>query len=131
MARFGLVVMGGGVAGGKQVVPDGWFAAAATKQADIGAPGRGYGYQWWTYDDGTFAAQGIFGQGIFIDPARKLVIASNSNWPVASGQGTFGEERLELYHAVQRAVDALAGKPSRSEERRVGKECGSTGRFRR
>src|SRR3546814_10092152 len=86
MARFGLFVMGGGFAGGKQVVPDGWFAEAATKQADIGAPGRGYGYQWWTYDDGTFAAQGIFGQGIFIDPARKLVIASNSNWPVASGQ---------------------------------------------
>lgn len=107
MARFGLFVMGGGVAGGRQVVPEGWFAEATTKQAGIGAPGRGYGYQWWTYDDGTFAAQGIFGQGIFIDPARKLVIASNSNWPVASGQGALGEERLALYHAVQRAVDAL------------------------
>src|SRR3546814_12316845 len=103
MARFGLVVMGGGVAGGKQVVPDGWFADATTKQADIGVPGRGYGYQWWTYDDGTFAAQGIFGQGIFIDPARKLVIASNSNWPGASGQGTLGEERLEFYHEIGRA----------------------------
>ncbi|OGS48018.1 MAG: serine hydrolase [Erythrobacter sp. RIFCSPHIGHO2_12_FULL_63_10] len=108
MARFGLFAMGGGVAGGEQVVPDGWFAEAVTKQADIGVPGRGYGYQWWTYDDGTFAAQGIFGQGIFIDPARKLVIASNSNWAVASGQGTLGEERLEFYHAVQRAVDRQA-----------------------
>jgi CubicO group peptidase (beta-lactamase class C family) len=36
---------------------------------------RGYGYQWWTYADGSFAARGIFGQGIFIDPKRKLVIA--------------------------------------------------------
>ena len=53
MARFGLFVMGGGEAGGVQVVPDGWFASATTKQAEIGAPGRGYGYQWWTYDDGT------------------------------------------------------------------------------
>jgi CubicO group peptidase (beta-lactamase class C family) len=42
--------------------------------------GRGYGYQWWTYDDGSFRARGIFGQGIFIDPKRKLVIVSNANW---------------------------------------------------
>ena len=107
MARFGMFVMGGGEAGGNQAVPDDWFGSATTKQADIGAPGRGYGYQWWTYDDGTFAAQGIFGQGIFVDPARRLVIASNSNWPVASGQGEYGEERLEFYAAVQRAVDNL------------------------
>jgi CubicO group peptidase (beta-lactamase class C family) len=111
MARFGLFVMGGGKAGGAQVVPEDWFASAAGKQAEIGTPGRGYGYQWWTYDDGTFAAQGIFGQGIFVDPARNLVIASNSNWPVASGQGEYGEERLEFYAAVQKAVDQLAGEP--------------------
>jgi CubicO group peptidase (beta-lactamase class C family) len=107
MARFGMFVMGGGEAGGNQVVPDDWFASAISKQAEIGTIGRGYGYQWWTYDDGTFAAQGIFGQGIFVDPARRLVIASNSNWPVASGQGEYGEERLEFYAAVQRAVDNL------------------------
>jgi CubicO group peptidase (beta-lactamase class C family) len=107
MARFGMFVMGGGEAGGNQVVPDDWFASATSKQAEIGTIGRGYGYQWWTYDDGTFAAQGIFGQGIFVDPARRLVIASNSNWPVASGQGEYGEERLEFYAAVQRTVDNL------------------------
>jgi CubicO group peptidase (beta-lactamase class C family) len=106
MARFGLFVMGGGMAGDKQVVPDGWFAAATTKQADIGAPGKGYGYQWWTYDSGAFAAQGIFGQGIFIDPARKLVIASNSNWPTATGDAV-GSQREEFYRAVQAAVDKL------------------------
>ncbi|UIP05616.1 beta-lactamase family protein [Erythrobacter sp. SDW2] len=105
MARFGLFVMGGGMAGGKQVVPDGWFAAATAKQADIGAPGKGYGYQWWTYDSGAFAAQGIFGQGIFIDPARKLVIASNSNWPTATDPDGVGAQREEFYRAVQAAVD--------------------------
>lgn len=104
MARFGLFVMGGGMAGGKQIVPDGWFAAATSKQADIGAPGKGYGYQWWTYDNGAFAAQGIFGQGIFIDPARKLVIASNSNWPTATGDAV-GSQREEFYRAVQAAAD--------------------------
>jgi CubicO group peptidase (beta-lactamase class C family) len=55
------------------------------------SPGRGYGYQWWTYDDGTFAARGIFGQGIFIDPQRKLVIVSNANW--AGGASRPGGQR--------------------------------------
>ena len=107
MARVGLFIMGGGVAGGEEVFPEGWLEAATTKQADYGVPGQGYGYQWWTYDDGTFAAQGIFGQGIFIDPARKLVIASNSNWPQASGQGAEGAQRLEFYREVQAVLDRV------------------------
>ncbi len=101
-ARFGQFVMDGG----KGVVPDGWFAAATTKQADIAQPGRGYGFQWWTNDDGSYAAQGIFGQGIFIDPKRKLVIASNGNWPKATDPETVGAERERFYKAVQAAVDA-------------------------
>lgn len=105
MARFGLFIMGGGMAGGKQVLPDGWIEAATTRQADIGVAGKGYGYQWWTYDDGTYAAQGIFGQGIFIDPARKLVIASNSNWTRAT-LGPEGDAREAFYKRVQAAIDA-------------------------
>ena len=103
-ARFGQFVMDGGIAGGKRIVPDDWFTQATAKQVDIGEPGRGYGFQWWTYDDGSFAAQGIFGQGIFIDPKRKLIIASNGNWPTATG-GPEQVERDRFYAAVQRAVD--------------------------
>ena len=105
-ARFGQFVMDGGMAAGTRVVPDGWFAQATTKQADIAQAGRGYGYQWWTNDDGSYAAQGIFGQGIFIDPKRKLVIASNGNWPKATDPEGVGEERERFYKAVQAAVDA-------------------------
>jgi CubicO group peptidase (beta-lactamase class C family) len=105
MARFGMFVLGNGMIGGKPVVPADWFALATVKQADIGAPGYGYGYQWWTYDDGTFAAQGIFGQGIFIDPKRKLVIASNSNWPTATDD-TKEQSRERFYRSVQSAIDA-------------------------
>jgi len=107
-ARFGLFILGGGVAGGQKVLPDDWLAAATTKQADIDMPGRGYGYQWWTNDDGSFAAQGIFGQGIFIDPARKLVIASNGNWPTATDPEGVGTAREAFYKAVQAAVDREA-----------------------
>lgn len=108
-ARFGQFILEGGVAGGKQVMPDGWLELATTKQTGIGMPGRGYGFQWWTNDDGSFAAQGIFGQGIFIDPARKLVIASNSNWPTATDP-EIGAAREAFYQSVQKAVDA-AQKP--------------------
>jgi CubicO group peptidase (beta-lactamase class C family) len=104
-ARFGQFILGGGMAGGKPVLPDDWLAAATTKQADIAVPGRGYGYQWWTNDDGSFAAQGIFGQGIFIDPKRKLVIASNGNWPTATDPEGVGKAREAFYKAVQDAVD--------------------------
>tara|TARA_R110002049_G_scaffold29984_6_gene102243 strand:- start:2941 stop:4101 length:1161 start_codon:yes stop_codon:yes gene_type:complete len=107
-ARFGLFILGGAMVDGKRVVPDDWLGAATTTQADIGFPGKGYGYQWWTYDNGSFAAQGIFGQGIFIDPARDLVIASNSNWPRATGYDTVGAQREAFYRAVQAAIDAEA-----------------------
>ena len=107
MARFGLFVLADGVAQGKRIVPAGWFTAATTKQVDNGRPGRGYGYQWWTYDDGAVAAQGIFGQGIFIDRQRGLVIASNANWTRAT-EGPEGAAREAFYKQVQAAIDAGA-----------------------
>ena len=107
-ARFGAFIMGGAKINGVGILPDYWLAPATSKQADIGMAGKGYGYQWWTYDDGSFAAQGIFGQGIFIYPKRNLVIASNSNWPKATDPDTVGVQREAFYKAVQAAVDTEA-----------------------
>lgn len=113
-ARFGLFMLSGGVAGGKSVLPNGWIAAATTSQADIGEIENGYGYQWWTVKDGSYAAQGIFGQGIFIDPRRKLIIASNSNWPQATDQqgGDQAQKRALFYKQVQLAIDSEAKSPA-------------------
>ncbi len=107
-ARFGQFILDGGRAGGKPVLPDDWLAQATTRHADIGQPGRGYGFFWWTYDDGSFTARGIFGQGIFIDPKRRLVIATNSDWAAATPR-TEGAAREEFIRAVQKAVDDEAG----------------------
>ena len=104
-ARFGLFVLAGGKARDKQIVPVDWFGQATVKQKDIGEPGKGYGYQWWTYDDGSVAAQGIFGQGIFIDPKRRLVIASNADWTRAS-KGPEPDAREAFYKQVQALIDA-------------------------
>jgi CubicO group peptidase (beta-lactamase class C family) len=82
-ARLGQFILDGARIDGQAIVPDGWLDAATRKQVGIAQPGFGYGYQWWTRDDGTFNAYGIHGQQIHIDPARRLVVAINSAWPVA------------------------------------------------
>ena len=55
-----------------------------------------YGYQWWTYPGASFGAQGIFGQSITIVPDRRLVIASVSSWPAATGKPLGAARRTML-----------------------------------
>lgn len=75
--------------GGKGAVPEGWFAEATDIAVDFGTSGFGYGYQWWTYPQGTYGAQGIFGQGITLFPGKLpgqgVVFAYVGNWATASG----------------------------------------------
>ncbi len=90
--------------GGKGAVPEGWFAEATGSAVDFGDSGFGYGYQWWTYPQGTYGAQGIFGQGITIFPEQKVVFAYVGNWATASG----GPERgqfLDLARKVAAEVE--------------------------
>ncbi len=104
-ARIGQFVLDGARIDGKPVVADGWLEAATSKQADIGVPERGYGYQWWTRDDGTVDAIGIHGQMIHIDPRRRLVVALNSAWPVATGREQ-SAARVTMINVIAAAVDA-------------------------
>lgn len=104
-ARFGLFLLDGARAGDQGIVPEGWLAESTSERTGIGQPGRGYGYQWWTYADGSFAARGIFGQGLFIDPKRRLVIASNANWGGGAMDRRASQAREGFYRAVQQAVD--------------------------
>ena len=99
-ARMGQFIL----EGGHGVLPSGWLAKATTKEADIGAPGHGYGYQWWTNDDGTFDARGIYGQMIHIDPKRRLVVAINADWPTAVGP-QLSLHRQALLDAIAAAAD--------------------------
>jgi len=107
-ARFGLFILNGARVDGRSILPEGWLDEATTERTGIGRPGRGYGYQWWTYTDGSFAARGIFGQGIFIDPKRKIVIASNANWGGGASDRSANEAREAFYQAVQKAIDEEA-----------------------
>ena len=115
MARFGLFVLGGGEAGGEQIVPEGWFSEATQSLFETGGRSIGYGYQWWTYPGEAFAARGLFGQGVFIDPERNLVIASNANWRVGIGSDGAMAERDRFYEVVQAAVDARNPAPETAQ----------------
>jgi CubicO group peptidase (beta-lactamase class C family) len=104
-ARFGLFILDGARIDGRSIVPDGWLSEATSTRTAIGQQGRGYGYQWWTYADGSYAARGIFGQGLFIDPKRRIVIASNANWGGGASDRTASAAREAFYRAVQKAID--------------------------
>lgn len=102
--RIGLMAQDGGLLRGGSIVPDGWFAEATAKHAETGTPGRGYGFQWWTEDDGVFSANGIFGQSIRVDPKRRLVIVILSAWPQAVGLD-HSNARRAFVNDVLKAVD--------------------------
>ncbi len=77
-ARFGQMIAQGGMWQGRQIVPRDWVEASTVPSAPGGA---GYGYQWWIADGaapGEVNAQGIYGQYIWIDRARNIVIAVNA-----------------------------------------------------
>jgi len=105
-ARFGQFILRGAQTQGASIVPEGWLAQATREQVGIGQPGLGYGYQWWTQADGTFHARGIFGQGIYIDPQRQLVIALNANWAGGARDPVATRARDAFVQAVQQVIDA-------------------------
>jgi len=72
--RFGLFILGSGVAGGDSILPPGWVHEATTpKTLRDGSP-VDYGYLWWPGRDGAFMAIGIHGQFIYVNPAARVVI---------------------------------------------------------
>ena len=92
LARFGEMVRNGGVVDGRRIVPaawiddirtngdrDAWVAGDSTLLPD----GR-YRSQWYSIGDphGSFAAIGIHGQWIYIDPAAEMVVVKQSSQPL-------------------------------------------------
>jgi CubicO group peptidase (beta-lactamase class C family) len=79
-ARFGAMIAADGAWNGQQIVPAAWIAESTAPSAPTTGPGR-YGYQWWIpagFGADEVLAQGIYGQFIYIDRARDIVIAVNS-----------------------------------------------------
>jgi CubicO group peptidase (beta-lactamase class C family) len=102
-ARFGLFFMHGGVANGEQILPAGWVKAATASHAKTGEGDLGYGYFWWIHPNGTYEAEGIFGQSIFLDPKNDVVIVTNSAWPTAD-DNKYWVAQDAYFGAVEKAL---------------------------
>ncbi|CAM5644453.1 serine hydrolase [Mycolicibacterium aubagnense] len=116
-ARFGLLYLNEGRNWkGEQIVPAEWVHASVTPDAPYLMPGRedpaagipfGYGYQWWIpgKPQGDFAAIGIYGQFIYVNPARGVVIAKTSAYADYNNSG--GAMEYETIDAFQAIANAL------------------------
>ncbi|MEO7072644.1 MAG: serine hydrolase [Rhodanobacter sp.] len=104
-ARLGQFMLDGGRIDGKDVIAKTWLDGAMRRQSGTDAPERGYGYLWWTDTDGSYAAIGIFGQMVYIDPSRQLVIAQVGAWPHATSDALVAARR-QFVATVKSALDA-------------------------
>jgi CubicO group peptidase (beta-lactamase class C family) len=93
--RIGLFALRGGqLPDGSSVLPDGWMDTSTQPSA---ANDR-YGMLWWRRPPDAFAAVGIFGQAIYVNPPCRLVIVTQSAWPRATDQN-FSTHRETLFGA--------------------------------
>ncbi len=106
-ARFGLFMLNDGVVQGQRILPPGWVAAA-TRPRPLAGRSLDYGYMWWPqpgpdgdFADGAYRAGGIFGQYIYINPARRLVVAVNSARSKPKGAEAIPD--LDFFNAVAAA----------------------------
>jgi len=85
--RLGMFALANGrLADDTEVLPSGWMQESTTPSDGY----DGYGYFWWLDGDDTFQAQGIFGQGIYLNPEQNVVIAIHSAWDTADAEVDWG-----------------------------------------
>jgi len=111
-ARVGLMMLEGGTLGGKRVVSMQWVHDSTHPDAPYLRPkpsgpegGFGYAYQWWIPpgDDGAFEAEGIYGQCVYVNPAKHVVIVQNSAWPEPVATA-FSEEQETVLEEIAAQV---------------------------
>ena len=109
-ARLGQFMLEGGRIDGEPVIASEWMEGAVQGQDAENAPERGYGYQWWTDEGGSYSAVGIFGQMVHVDPARRLVIVQLAAWPRATSSELVAARR-GMIDRIRQAVDAESARP--------------------
>jgi CubicO group peptidase (beta-lactamase class C family) len=106
--RFGLLLASYGELNGRRIIPADWVRAATRAQAPHLAVGvatrhNGYGYQTWLVDEkGRFAALGLRGQAIFVDPQTKLVVVHTAVYRIGDG-----DSRGAQFRFFYRTLNAL------------------------
>lgn len=139
LAKFFLPYLHGGRYKGVQLVPEAWVREATKKQTDSVHGGFidnmcGYGYQFWQNPvEGTFRADGLFGQRCFFFPQQDAMVVLNSgqskdyevmkvfwkHFPACFGADVLQPD-ASAYAALQKAaedcsVEELLSAPRREE----------------
>ena len=106
--RLGLFLLGGGKAGGEQVLPVNWVKEAGSPKS-VGGRMVDYGFMLWpipnsagTINEGAFEARGIFGQHIYVNPTEKVVIVAWSALPKPTGTATIADD--DFFAAASQAL---------------------------
>ncbi len=108
-AKIGQLYLQDGVWNNLHILPRGWVLEATTPSAPhLQFTGRqdpaiGYQYLWWVPTEGTYVAEGVRGQFIYVDPSAEMVIASAATWPTAWSD----EKRREAHEAFAAVADVL------------------------
>ena len=109
-ARFGMLLANYGVRDGKEIIPTEWVKAATRPEQAylrVGAATtfNGYGYQTWltSRDHARFAAFGIAGQSIYVDPQLKLVVVHTAVWADPNDRAERGAQFKLWQHLLERA----------------------------
>lgn len=99
-ARFGQMVLDGGVADGRRIVSEEWIRASTQPSGGEDEGRGGYGLQWWTFPNtNAFAAIGLQGQYIYIDPDTRTVAVKLSYFPPGD-TSSFGAETMAFMAAA-------------------------------
>ena len=116
-AKIGQLYLDSGRWHGKQLVPEEWVIASITPDAPHLMPGvretalrkDGYGFQWWIpYGrEDEFNAQGIYGQFIYVDPDKDMVIVKlSSNYHFKNDKtGFFHDIEIAMFRKIVDDVD--------------------------
>ena len=109
MARFGELLRNHGVWAGQQIIPQAVIDDIRFNGDVLAFPvanfptlnGWCYRNMWWVSNNahGAYAARGIHGQAIYIDPKAEMVIARFGSHPLAANTH-FDPTSLPAYHAV-------------------------------
>ncbi len=108
-ARFGQFVLNDGVLGRDSILPSGWVAEATSPKTLRSGQTLDYGYLWWpgtsaqARRDRAFVGEGIHGQFLYVNPAKRVVVALWSARPSPTGGVAVDE-----WSFFQGIVDALA-----------------------
>lgn len=101
-ARFAQMVAQEGEIAGQRVVSADWLTASTTASAPTEAGKMGYGFQWWQAQDprpGEVIAQGVYGQFLYIDQQRDVVIVMTAADRRFREKGRT-RENIEMFRAI-------------------------------